>query len=128
YKLLAFDSSGKPMKTAFVHLRVHSEFSLVDGLVRIKPLMKAVTERGMNTVALTDFCNLFAAVKLFTKAIDAGVKPIIGADLPCHAAETPEALSSLVLLCQNLEGYKNLTCLISKAYQEGQYLGRPQIC
>ncbi|MFC3909645.1 DNA polymerase III subunit alpha [Legionella dresdenensis] len=115
------------MSSRFVHLRIHTEFSMVDGLVRIKPLMKAVSERGMNAVAVTDFCNLFAAVKVFKTAVDNGVKPILGGDLPCHYADKPEQLSSLVLLCQNMTGYKNLTCLVSKAYQEGQYLGQPRI-
>lgn len=115
------------MQSRFVHLRVHTEFSMIDGLVRIKPLMKAVVERGMNAVAVTDYCNLFAAVKVFTTAISQGVKPIIGCDLPCHDPENPEQLFSLVLLCQNETGYRNLTCLVSKAYQEGQYQGQPRV-
>ena len=115
------------MRPRFVHLRVHSEFSMVDGLVRIKPLMKAIVDKGMNAVALTDYCNLFAAVKVFTAAVDTGIKPIIGCDLPCHSLDNPEVISSLVLLCQNEIGYRNLTCLVSKAYQEGQYQGQPRI-
>ncbi|MDX1837934.1 DNA polymerase III subunit alpha [Legionella taurinensis] len=115
------------MQSRFVHLRVHTEFSMIDGLVRIKPLMKAVVERGMNAVAVTDYCNLFAAVKVFTTAISQGIKPIIGSDLPCHDPENPEQLFSLLLLCQNETGYRNLTCLVSKAYQEGQYQGQPRV-
>ncbi|MCW8407888.1 DNA polymerase III subunit alpha [Legionella sp. PATHC035] len=115
------------MQQRFVHLRVHTEFSLVDGLVRVKPLMKALPSRGMCAVAVTDYCNLFAAVKHYKSAVDAGIKPIIGSDLPCHDPEQPERVSSLVLLCLNSEGYKNLTCLISKAYQEGQYQGQPRV-
>lgn len=115
------------MQQRFVHLRVHTEFSLVDGLVRVKPLMKALPSRGMCAVAVTDYCNLFAAVKHYKSAVDAGIKPIIGSDLPCHDPEQPERVASLVLLCLNSEGYKNLTCLISKAYQEGQYQGQPRV-
>ncbi|MCW8419048.1 DNA polymerase III subunit alpha [Fluoribacter dumoffii] len=115
------------MQQRFVHLRVHSEFSLVDGLVRVKPLMKVLPSRGMCAVAVTDYCNLFAAVKHYKTAVDAGIKPIIGSDLPCHDPEQPERVFSMVLLCLNSEGYKNLTCLISKAYQEGQHLGQPRI-
>ena len=115
------------MQQRFVHLRVHTEFSLVDGLVRVKPLMKALTSRGMYAVAMTDYCNLFAAVKVFKSAVDTGIKPIIGSDLPCHNPEQPEIISSIVLLCMNSEGYKNLTCLVSKAYQEGQYHGQPRV-
>lgn len=115
------------MQQRFVHLRVHTEFSLVDGLVRIKPLMKSVLARGMSAVAVTDYCNLFAAVKVFQNAVDLGVKPIIGAELPCHDPEHPEVIYPLVFLCLNSEGYNNLTCLVSKAYQEGQYLGEPRV-
>ncbi|KTD53792.1 DNA polymerase III, alpha chain [Legionella santicrucis] len=115
------------MQHRFVHLRVHTEFSLVDGLVRVKPLMKALPSRGMYSVALTDHCNLFAAVKHYKNAIDAGIKPIIGSDLPCYNPEYPDRVFSLILLCLNSEGYKNLTCLISKAYQEGQYQGQPRV-
>ncbi|MBI2785603.1 MAG: DNA polymerase III subunit alpha [Legionella longbeachae] len=115
------------MQQRFVHLRVHTEFSLVDGLVRVKPLMKVLPSKGMCAVALTDYCNLFAAVKHYKSAVDAGIKPIIGSDLPCHDPEQPERVFSLVLLCLNAQGYKNLTCLISKAYQEGQYLGQPRV-
>lgn len=78
------------MQHRFVHLRVHTEFSLVDGLVRVKPLMKALPSRGMYSVALTDHCNLFAAVKHYKSAIEAGIKPIIGSDLPCHNPEHPD--------------------------------------
>ncbi|WP_115706951.1 DNA polymerase III subunit alpha [Legionella sainthelensi] len=115
------------MQHRFVHLRVHTEFSLVDGLVRVKPLMKALPSRGMYSVALTDHCNLFAAVKHYKSAIEAGIKPIIGSDLPCHNPDHPDRVFSLILLCLNSEGYKNLTCLISKAYQEGQYQGQPRV-
>lgn len=115
------------MQQQFVHLRVHTEFSLVDGLVRIKPLMDALPARGMCAVAITDYCNLFAAVKLFEAAVASGIKPIIGSDLPCHDPVQPERVSSLILLCLNIEGYKNLTCIVSKAYQEGQYQGKPKV-
>jgi DNA polymerase-3 subunit alpha len=115
------------MTQRFVHLRVHTEYSLVDGLVRIKPLMSALPSRGMYAVAVTDYCNLFAAVKVFTSASAAGVKPIIGADLPCHDGANPDSVASLVFLCLNQQGYKNLTTLVSKAYQEGQHEGKPRV-
>jgi len=115
------------MQQRFVHLRVHTEFSLVDGLVRIKPLMKVLPNQGMSAVAVTDHCNLFAAVKHFKNAVDSGIKPIIGSDLPCHDPEIPETTFSIILLCMNDLGYNNLTCLVSKAYQEGQFQGQPRI-
>ena len=115
------------MQQRFVHLRVHTEFSSVDGLVQIKPLMDSLLKGAMNAVAITDFCNLFATVKFFQAAIAKGIKPIIGCDLPCHVIEKPDEISSLVLLCQTPEGYRHLTCLVSKAYQEGQHQGQPRI-
>ena len=72
------------MEPKFIHLRLHSEFSLVDGVVRIKPLIKAVSEAGMPAVAVTDQSNLFAMVKFYRAAIAGGVKPIIGADCWLH--------------------------------------------
>lgn len=115
------------MPPGFVHLRVHTEFSLVDGLVRIDELMSDLTKKGMNAVAVTDFCNLFAAVKVFKAAISKGIKPILGCDIPCQDPAKPDVRSALVLLCQNDVGYRNLTRLVSKAYQEGQHLGQPWI-
>ena len=115
------------MQPRFVHLRVHTEFSLIDGLVRIKPLMKSLPGLDMNAVAITDYSNLFAAVKTFHAALGSGVKPIIGSDLPMHYPEKPEFVYSMLLLCQNELGYKNLTRLVSRAYQEGQYHGEPRL-
>lgn len=115
------------MPSGFVHLRVHTEFSLVDGLVRVDALMDALPKKGMNAVAVTDFCNLFAAVKVFKTAISSGIKPILGCDIPCQDPIKPDQRSSLVLLCQNADGYRNLTRLVSKAYQEGQHLGQPWV-
>lgn len=115
------------MPQAFVHLRLHTEFSIVDGIVQIQPLLEALLEKDMHAVAVTDVCNLFAVVKFFQAAVSAGVKPILGADLPCHSPDKPERVSSLVLLCQNETGYRHLTRLVSKAYQEGQYQGMPRV-
>jgi DNA polymerase III subunit alpha len=81
----------------------------------------------MSAVAITDHCNLFAAVKVFESAVAAGIKPILGCDLPCHDPKQPEQVFPLILLCMNAKGYNNLTCLVSKAYQEGQYQGQARI-
>ncbi len=115
------------MSTRFVHLNVHSEFSLVDSTLRIKPLIEKTVERGMGAVALTDMSNLFALVKLFKAATAAGVKPIFGADLWIRHAGRDQELSRLILLCQNDAGYLNLKKLISRSYQEGQIADRPTV-
>ena len=108
---------------AFVHLRTHSEYSLVNGIVRVKPLIKAVKDAGMPAVALTDQCNMFALVKFYRAALGEGVKPIMGADLWLYEDENHGQLSRLVLLCQNREGYLNLSRLITRGYSEGQHRG-----
>ena len=116
------------MKQAqFVHLRLHTEFSLVDGIVRIDSLMNALIDQDMQAIAVTDFCNLFAVVKSFQAAIAKGIKPIFGVDLPCVHPDQMERYAPIVLLCQNDIGYRNLTRLVSKAYLEGQYQGEPRV-
>ena len=115
------------MSNHFVHLNLHTEFSIIDGMVRIEPLMDALATSAMNAVAVTDFCNLFAVVKVFQAAMAQGIKPIIGCELPCHDPEKPDDVSTLIVLCQNNAGYRNLTRLVSKAYIEGQYQGKPRV-
>ena len=108
----------------FVHLHLHSEYSLVDGLVRIKPLAKAIAAAGMPAVAVTDQHNLFAMVKFYRAAIAAGVKPIVGTELQLTADDPKQAPDKLVLLCQSEVGYNNLSRLLSKTYLEGQQQGK----
>ena len=115
------------MSVEFVHLRLHSEYSLVDGLVRVKPLAQKVADIGMPAVALTDFNNLFGLVKFYKSTQAAGIKPIAGADV-LIAQDNPEATATqLVLLVADQLGYQNLIKLISKAYLEGQRQAVPII-
>ena len=111
------------MHPGFIHLRVHSEYSLVDGVVRIRPLVKAVAAAGMPAAAVTDQCNLFAMVKFYRAAQAAGIKPIVGVDLYVHNPANPSNPAQLVLLCQDRVGYLNLNRLISRSYIEGQHGG-----
>jgi len=113
------------MPVPFVHLHLHTEYSLVDGIVRIEPLVQAVAAAGMPACAVTDQSNLFALVKFYKAAIGAGIKPIIGADVWVHNAQDPNQPSRLVLLCQDRAGYLNLNALISRSYIEGQHRGVP---
>ncbi len=110
------------MSASFVHLNVHTEYSLVDSVVRIKPLMAAAKAAGMPAIALTDQSNLFALVKFYRAAIAAGIKPIIGVDLWVKEGGQDEP-SRLLLLCQSELGYRNLTRLVSQSYQLGQHNG-----
>ena len=109
------------MANSFVHLRVHSEFSLYDSTVRVKKLIGAVADNGMAAVALTDQSNMYALVKFYKTAMGAGVQPILGADL---WLDNPDDLTQpfrITALCQNSAGYLNLRELISKGYSHHQH-------
>jgi DNA polymerase-3 subunit alpha len=113
--------------TGFVHLRLHTEYSLVDGIVRMPALMAAVRLHGMAAVALTDQSNLFAMVKFYKEAQSAGIKPVIGVDAWIREPGERAAPSRIVLLCQNLAGYRHLTQLVTRSYLEGQRNGPPML-
>ena len=89
------------MTARFIHLRVHTEFSLSDGLVRIKSLIRAMADANVPAVAVTDQSNLCALVKFYSGAMEAGIKPICGADLWVENPGDEQAPSRLVLLCMN---------------------------
>ncbi len=111
----------------FIHLRIHSDFSMVDGLSKVPPLVKKVAAMGMPAMALTDFTNLCGLVKFYSTAHNCGVKPIIGADFTLQSEEFGDELTKLPLLAKNNVGYKNLTLLISKAYLRGHVQHQPVI-
>ncbi|ENM3822522.1 DNA polymerase III subunit alpha [Vibrio cholerae] len=111
----------------FIHLRIHSDFSMVDGLSKVPPLVKKVAAMGMPAMALTDFTNLCGLVKFYSTAHNCGVKPIIGADFTLQSEEFGDELTKLTLLAKNNIGYKNLTLLISKAYLRGHVQHQPVI-
>ena len=115
------------MSTGFIHLHLHTEFSLADGIVRIKDLVHVAADRGMPAVAVTDLANLFGMVKFYRAAVAAGVKPIIGADVLLENPADVNKPYRLLLLCQNREGYRNLNGLLTRSYAEGQHVGRPCI-
>lgn len=115
------------MQPAFVHLRLHTEFSLVDGIVKIKPLVKRLAELNMPAVAVTEHANLFSLVKFYKAAMGQGIKPIAGSDVLVFNPEEPATPYRLTLLVNNHTGYITLTELISKAYQEGQHQGVPML-
>jgi DNA polymerase-3 subunit alpha len=113
------------MSDSFVHLRLHSEYSLVDSVVRIPELLAAVRAGGMPAVAITDQSNLCALVGFYKAALSAGIKPIVGADVWLRLAPDNAPPQRLLLLCRNREGYRNLSQLLSRAYIEGQEAGVP---
>ncbi|MGZ4999930.1 MAG: DNA polymerase III subunit alpha [Methylomonas sp.] len=115
------------MNPTFIHLRIHSEFSLVDGIVRIKPLVKKLLDYSMPAAAITEQSNLFSLVKFYKAAQGAGIKPIAGADVLIYNDDEPASPYRMTLLARNKQGYVTLTELISKGYQEGQHQGVPML-
>ena len=109
------------MSSAFVHLRLHTEYSLSDGTVRMKPLIETATRLQLPAVAITDNTNLFAQVKLQNEALAAGIKPIVASDVWLASDEKP---TPLVLIARNNDGYRNLTELLSEAQVDGREAGR----
>ncbi|MDP5254845.1 MULTISPECIES: DNA polymerase III subunit alpha [unclassified Vibrio] len=111
----------------FIHLRVHSDFSMVDGISKVPALVKKAAELGMPAMALTDFTNLCGLVKFYSTAHSQGVKPIIGADFALRSDEFGDQLTTLTVLAMDQAGYKNLTLLISEAYLRGHIQHQPVI-
>jgi DNA polymerase-3 subunit alpha len=111
---------------SFVHLHTHTEYSLLDGVARVKPLIARVKELGMPAMAITDHGYMFGAVEFYKEATDAGVKPILGCEVyftpeDRHQREGKQALYHLVLLARTHEGYQNLIALCSHAAIGGFY-------
>lgn len=114
------------MLPRFVHLKVHSDFSMINGLAKVKPLVKNAVSDNMVAMALTDFGNFCGLVKFYGEALSSGLKPIIGADILVRAIPETEELNELTLLAKNNTGYHNITMLLSKAYQQG-YVDLPVV-
>jgi DNA polymerase III subunit alpha len=111
----------------FVHLHVHTEYSLIDGLLRIDAMVGGVVARGMPAIAVTELGSLFSAVKFHRAAVTAGVQPIAGVELRLPNEADSTQPFRVVLLCQSEAGYRNLTQLVSRTYTEGQSHGLPML-
>lgn len=109
----------------FVHLNLHTEFSICDGIVRIDELIKTCKKQDIKTIAITDQSNLFALVKFYRETTKAGVKPIIGVDIWLENPEDSKSPFKMLLLARNQAGSKNIFKIISLSYTQGQYLGKP---
>lgn len=114
----------------FVHLHLHTEYSLLDGLARINKLVDIIKERGTRAVAITDHGNMHGAIKFFEACITKGIKPILGQEFyithDMHSRSNKADTGHLILLAKNNEGYQNLLKLSSFAYIDGMYY-KPRI-
>lgn len=117
-------------RSSFIHLHVHTEFSLLDGAIRIPQMLEKCRHLGMDSVAITDHGNMFGAVEFYRRAEEAGIKPIIGCEIYVAPGDrrdrspSPQGMPNsfhLVLLARDREGYKNLCRLVTKAHIEGFY-------
>ncbi|XOD70051.1 MAG: DNA polymerase III subunit alpha [Sodalis sp. (in: enterobacteria)] len=111
----------------FIHLRVHSDYSMIDGLSKISSLVKEAATLHMPAMAITDFTNLFGLIKFYNSAHIAGIKPIIGADFLVKSEMLGDELAELTILASNNVGYQHLIILISCAYKRGYGVAGPVI-
>src|SRR6266702_1977071 len=112
---------------AFVHLRLHSEFSITDGIVRIDEVVERAAADGMPALAITDLANVFGMVKFYKAARAAGVKPVIGCDVWITNESERDKPHRLLLLAQSHKGYLRLSELLTRAWLENQHRGRAEL-
>ena len=105
------------MENNFVHLNLHTEYSLLEGVNSIDSFLTRAKELGMNSLAVTDYANMFCAIEFYEKAKKMGIKPIIGLELPLYEKEE-QNIFTLTLLAKDYEGYKNLVKLASELYKK----------
>ncbi len=112
---------------SFVHLRVHTEYSVSDSIIKVQELVSRVVEFGMPAVGVTEIHNVFSAIKVYSTCLQMGVKPIIGVEVPIENDDNPVSPHYLVLLCQNIEGYRAMCELLSKAHDQTRNGGVLQV-
>ena len=119
---------SRPMAGEFVHLHVHSQYSMLDGAIRVERLVQAVKDDGMPAVALTDHGNMYGAMQLYKTCKGAGIKPILGCEVyfAPERKDAPKHPYHLVLLASGQEGYKNLVRIVSLGWVQGMTRGVPR--
>ena len=108
----------------FVHLRMHSEYSVTDSTVRLDSAIKKVKEQGVGALGLTDLNNIFGGLIFYTHARKAGVKALVGCDLVIQNETDRDKPFRMAIFCQNHDGYKNLCEILTHAWLKNQYMGR----
>ncbi|HSW84303.1 MAG TPA: PHP domain-containing protein, partial [Usitatibacter sp.] len=111
----------------FVHLRLHTEYSVVDGMARVDDVVAAAAADGMPALAITDASNLFGAIKFYQAAREAGVQPVIGCDAWITNERNRDAAYRVTLLARNHDGYLALCALLSRAHSENHWRGRAEL-
>ena len=114
-------------ENSFVHLHVHSEYSLVDGILRVDDYVDGLVEKGMWGGAVTELNNVFSMVKFYRRCLERGIKPVIGAEINLADETGADRNQKLVLLCRNNDGFRNLSELITLGYTRGQERGAPVV-
>ncbi len=120
-------SAYSPTQSAFIHLRMHTEYSISDGILQIPQALKGAEQDSMPALGISDLMNLFGMVKFYKAARGKGIKPIIGADIWVSPAGAPDQATRMLLICLNREGYGQLCELISRAFVENQHKGRASL-
>ena len=115
------------LEPKFIHLHVHSDYSMIDGVAKVDALVKKTVSMQMPAMAMTDFTNLCGLVKFYSAALANGIKPIIGADLKVRCPDLDNEFYDITVLAKNNQGYQNITLLISKAYQRGYIADGPVV-
>ncbi|KFB67603.1 DNA polymerase III subunit alpha [Candidatus Accumulibacter vicinus] len=115
------------LESPFIHLRLHSEYSITDGIVRLDDAVDRAARYGMPALALTDLANLFGLVKFYSSARSRGIKPIFGSDVWIANDSDPDRPYRLLLLCRSRQGYLQLCELLSRAYLAPRVRGRAEI-
>uniref|UniRef100_A0A8W7PC09 Polymerase/histidinol phosphatase N-terminal domain-containing protein n=1 Tax=Anopheles coluzzii TaxID=1518534 RepID=A0A8W7PC09_ANOCL len=111
----------------FIHLRLHSEFSITDGIVRLDDAVKRAQKDNMPAMGMSDLMNLFGMVKFYKACRNKGIKPIISADIWLENEEDRDKPTRLLLTVKNREGYRRLCELLTQAFTHNQYRGRAEI-
>ncbi|MEM7054516.1 MAG: DNA polymerase III subunit alpha, partial [Pseudomonadota bacterium] len=120
-------TESRQEEAGFVHLRVHSQYSLEDGIATPEALVAKARKMGMPAIAITDWHNVFGLVKFYRAAQKAGIKPLIGADVRITDPQNAENFASATLLVQNRTGYLNLCKLLSRSFIDGRHRGHPRL-
>lgn len=115
------------MQAKFIHLNLHSEYSVVDSILRIPKIMDTLKTSHSPAVGITDFNNMYAAIKFYKSALAAGIKPLMGAEVLVLDEQDNDKFYSITFLCINNQGYLNLSELISLAHQKGYHKTQPMV-